>query len=394
MALKTRISQHRQVRSSRLFDNIELGTDNADRNTLAEGQESIEQDLNVLRSLILEITGESLWSDAPSLSLKDSGDVANKLMLQPIQITLNDAGGDSKTTAIDVTPGVANTTGTTDLGYIVDDAANPSADSKAKILLRKKSTNAPLLDENEREIFAIGSNDDDKLKVTYYVDEGGDAIAVDLPPGDVEMILPLRTKFSDMNEDAILGNAAFSNGVGSLEIGDRVYEDVEDVFQFVQDENITNTINKLASVAGNDKLLSDNIASVSGITSKTYNTTFGTDGSTYLIDGDTLVQAAAKLDDAVVANNQAIEALQNTKAGVIVNANLAEDEDWTLPNSLTYAYTDTDAMQVHHNGVLLISDNLAGGDNKGDYAEIDATTLRFHFELISEDIIMLMIDKS
>jgi hypothetical protein len=85
MALKSLLSQARQIKSSVQQADVDLGADNASRDTLVNGAAYLEEDLNNLRSMILDITGEVKWSDIPAVTLADAAGAAKKLIIQPVQ---------------------------------------------------------------------------------------------------------------------------------------------------------------------------------------------------------------------------------------------------------------------------------------------------------------------
>jgi len=399
MAIKSLLSQARQIRASKTFGDISLGDANADRKTLAEGQDFLEGDLNVIRSLILDITGETEWSDKPSVTLSEAAGAANKLILQPVQSAITGVDGTSVVTDITVTG--TNTTATTDIGYILDDTETPAVGSKARVTLRDKATNQILVNADEKEIYGIASNDgNDKLQIKFYTDVDGTATEQSVT-GDIEVIAAYREKLSDINEEALLTNAGFAGAVGAFEIGDRVYVDVDQdgnpIFGFVDDENITATINKIASISGGNKKLGDNVSTVSGITSDTFTTTFKTDNAdSYFEDGDSLYTALTKIDAEAKVLEDAIANASGDEVSEILTADLAEGDAYTLPNSKTYTNDDKDAINVFVNGQRLTSD-LSIGDGSvgnGDYTPDSTTTIKFSLPLEADDVVTCVIYKA
>jgi len=399
MAIKSLLSQARQIRASKTFGDISLGDANADRKTLAEGQDFLEGDLNVIRSLILDITGETEWSDKPSVTLSEAAGAANKLILQPVQSAITGVDGTSVVTDITVTG--TNTTATTDIGYILDDTETPAVGSKARVTLRDKATNQILVNADEKEIYGIASNDgNDKLQIKFYTDVDGTATEQSVT-GDIEVIAAYREKLSDINEEALLTNAGFAGAVGAFEIGDRVYVDVDQdgnpIFGFVDDENITATINKIASISGNNKKLGDNVSTVSGITSDTFTTTFKTDNAdSYFEDGDSLYTALTKIDAEAKVLEDAIANASGDEVSEILGSDLAEGDAYTLPNSKTYTNDDKDAINVFVNGQRLTSD-LSIGDGSvgnGDYTPDSTTTIKFSLPLEADDVVTCVIYKA
>jgi hypothetical protein len=400
MAIKSLLSQARQIKSSKTFGDIALGDVNSDRQTLAEGQDYLEQDMNVLRSMILDITGETVWSDKPAVTLADAAGSANKLILQPVQAEVTGVDGTSVVTTIDVAAGITNNTGTTDIGYIVDDAETPAVGTKARVTLRDKATNQILVNADEKEIYGVASNDGaDKLQIKFYTDVDGTATEQSVT-GDIEIIAAYREKLADINEEALLSNAGFAGAVGAFEIGDRVYVDVDQngnpIFGFVDDENITATINKIAGISGGNKKLGDNVSAVSGISSDTYNTTFATDGANYLADEDTLIEALMKLDAEAKVLEDAVANASGDEVSEILSADLAEGDAYTIPDSKTYKNDDKDAITVFVNGQKLANDLVIGDGSagNGDYTADSTTTIKFAMPLEISDLVTCVITKA
>ena len=398
MALKSLLSQSRQIKSSKAFADVDLGAANADRKTLAEGQSYLEEDLNILRSMIKDITGETEWSDIPQVTLAEAAATSKKLILQPIQTELLAVNGTSFVTTLDTT--FTNNTATTDIGYIVDDSATPSVSSKARITLREKNSNQVLVNSAENEIFGIGTNDGSgKIKVNFYTDVNGVATPATVA-ADLELILPYRIELGNLDENALLTNAGFAGAVGAFELGDRVYVDVDNngtpVFGFVEDEDLTAALNKVAAVSGADKLLGDNVSTVSGITSKTYTTTFGTDGASYLVDNDTLISAIMKLDAEAKILEAAVSNASGDEVSEILTADIAEGTPYTIPNSKTYLNSDKDAVTVFVNGQKLASDLVIGDGSvgNGDYTPFSTTVIKFNLPLEATDLVTCVITKA
>lgn len=404
MAIKSLLSQARQIKSSVSQLDVDLGALNGDRNTLVTGEEYLEGDLNNLRSMILDITGETLWSDIPQVTLADAAGTALKQIIQPVQYA-GTAAGASVVTALVAVTGVANTTATTDVGYVVTDVALPAEGSKAYVAIRDADTNMPLLDAQERKIFAIAYNNGlDAVELKFFVRDTttGDAVASSVT-GDFEAILPSRTALADASEEFPMVNAGWADAIGAFELGDRIYVDgvLNDLstptYGFVENEDLTATINKIAAVGILDKNLGDNVSVVSGIDSATFTTTFLTDNAdSYLLDNDTLYAAIEKLDAQAKLNADAAAGASADKVMEILIADIAEATAHTLPQAKTYLFTDKDAMNVFVNGQAMVSNAIADANNPGDtgdYIETSNTEVTFNFPLEIGDVITYAISK-
>jgi len=197
--LKSLLNQGRQIRSSKVFTHINLGDTDSDRNSIAVGQETLEGDLNILRSMIKDITGGNLFSDKPKVTLLETEKTTSKLLIQPVQVELTGINGSSFVTSFDTN--YTNTLTTTDIGYIVDDAGTPAVTTKARVTVRDKVTNAPLLDSNENKIFGVLSNDNDKIKVSFYTDVDGVATPTSIN-GDILVDSAIALNPSDSSKIA------------------------------------------------------------------------------------------------------------------------------------------------------------------------------------------------
>jgi len=406
MAIKSLISQGRQIKASVAQTDTDLGTDNAERNTLVTGAAYLEEDLNFIRSMILDITGESLWSDKPAVTLSEAAGASNKLILQPVQYTGSVTDADNVVTDLNAVAGVANTADTEDIGYVVTDAATPAPGTKAFVAIRDKATNMPLVDDNENQIFAVAYNDgNDKVQLKFFTDVDGTYTAATMSGTvDFEAILPSRQTLANADEGFAMVNAGFADQVGAFEVGslewvDGVLNDgTTPTYNFVANEDITATINKIAAVGVDDKNLGDNVSVVSGIDSATFTTTFKTDNAdSYFEDGDDYYTVFEKIDAQMKANEEAAASASADKVIEILTANVAEEAAHALPQSKTYLNTDKDAMDVFVNGQLIVSDAVADANNAGDtgdYSESSTTEITLHFPLEIGDVITYAIKKA
>jgi len=395
MAVKGLISQARQIRSSKSFNMPVLGTNNPDRNIIAEGQTFLEEDLNVIRKLILEITGETKWSDIPKSSLADNSNISRKQVIQPIQTNIDILPGNKILTSISATPNVLNTENTQDVGYIVTDSLTPLRGTKAYVTIRDSLTKAPILDINERTVFGVLYNNNNKIETRFFTDNNGLQPYTFNSTVNVDMMLPYREFLSNINEDSLMNLSTFVDQIGSFEIGSRNWLDFLDtsgsyIFNFIQNEDITKTLNKLADVTAKNKVLTDNISKITGINSNTTQS-FGTDGATFLSDTDTVISALMKLDFQTSHNYNLSNGVPFYKVVEILQAPILEGSTWTLPNNRTYDNTNKDAMNLFVNGVLLLSDSLVGIVGGGDYGETSNTGVTFNFTLDIGDVIIAMI---
>ena len=71
--MATFLKQDKQIKNSKTYEYIDLQQDNDSRKENATGDSvlSLEDDLNVLRSVLRDVSGEDDWTDLPSLSLQE-----------------------------------------------------------------------------------------------------------------------------------------------------------------------------------------------------------------------------------------------------------------------------------------------------------------------------------
>jgi len=406
MALISRLDQLRQIKSSNNQTDIDLGITNSDRSTIVSGAVSLQDDLNQLRSQILDIlgSGSTKWSDIPMTTLSETVGVSKKLLIQGIQTEL--IGVSSKSFVLIQQNSINGSSLTSDVG-IVNEPFNGSLniDSKARAILRDKTTNNVILDSNEREVFGIIQHQDPAinpsgLEINFFVDVNG-VLSPIIVNGDIEVIIPDRQKLSDISETALFSNAGFAGAVGSLELGSRIYNDISltdgtgNIFGFTENEDITKTINKLSLISGNNKNINDNFANISGISGIGFNTTFKTDNTTsYLADNDSLYEAIRKLDIQAKINNTTALNASADKVIKIISQSVSEGTPIIIPNSKIYDNLNKDSLDVFVNGQLLVSDVIAGGTGQGDYSESSNSEVTFHMPIEIGDVITFKIFKS
>jgi len=69
--MATLLKQGKQVGNSKIYEDIDLGTENLNRDYNAQDVITLEQDLNVIRSILTDIHGEEKWTDLPKITLQE-----------------------------------------------------------------------------------------------------------------------------------------------------------------------------------------------------------------------------------------------------------------------------------------------------------------------------------
>jgi hypothetical protein len=443
MAIKSLISQARQIRASEGYKDLnfvdglqgarELAGD-VHNAAVAEGTTYLEEDINHLRTQVKEIIGKTFWYDQTSISLEELASTGNKTIIQPVQtgaITL--AAGSVDLTSIASGSG-AEASGTT-VGYVFTDDTTATVDTKAKVMLRDKVTNMPIVDEDENIIYGIltfdGADGDavtgaagGLLSVKTYKDVDGVSTAVAYD-GEVEAIIPQRVNFADSAEDFAMVNAGFAGSVGAIELGDRLWVALDPAtgnydlvaesgdnadLGITKDDNLTKVINALigrASDAGTTAEVTEDLIghtlNPDGTLATDLDVEWDGDGvNTHYLDNDagagttTILDALKVLDNTLkTVEDLAKEAAGNTQVEILA-ADIASGTAWTIPNAVQVITGDKDACKVFVNGQLLISDFMVSGtagDGSGDYTVSSNTEVTFNFDLLAGDVITIEVLK-
>lgn len=427
MAIKSLISQTRQIKASELYSDVENMAG-------AEGTTYLNEDLNMLRTQIKNITGLTNWYSVPTgniASIVSSG-VATKKLIQPVQVagTVTFAAGGVGLTGINsgVASEILNTT--TD-GYVYDSNITPAVNTKATVMVRDAVTNAVILDINERTIFGVLTFDGvdggavtgitgGLLTVKLYTDVNGTATPNDYS-GSAEIIIPQRVALGSVDEAFSMVNAGFAGAVGAIELGDRMWTELDpltglygvtdgtnDELGINANSGLTAAINALIPEASKARDIATAVQTVTGVTvndttdwALTTNLASEWDGAgvaTNYLNGTTTdtnyLQAFKTLDAQLFTVATAAANASSDKIVDILVASVAQGVPVTVPGARTYLNTDKDAMDVLLNGQELISDTVAGGAGLGDYAETSTTSVTFNFPLDASDIVTYKIYKT
>lgn len=444
MAIKSLISQARQIKASEGYKDLNFvdGTQGARElagdvhsAAVAEGTTYLEEDINHLRTQVKEIIGKTFWYDAASITLEDLASTGNKTIIQPVQVagSVTLAGG---TAGLDgIASGTAGDASGTTIGYVFTDPATAPVDTKAKVILRDKVTNMPIVDEDENIIYGVISFDGvdggsvtgvagGLLTINTYKDVDGTATAVAYD-GEVEAVIPQRVNFADSAEDFAMINAGFAGAVGAIEMGDRLWVALDPAtgsydlvaeggdnadLGITKDDNLTKVINALIAKASTGEDTATGAKDLIGFTQGTdgvvdtdLETEWDGDGvSTNYIDYDagagttTILGALKVLDNQLkIVEDIATDAAGNIQVEILA-ADLAEATEWTIPNGVTVLADDKDAIDVFVNGQKLVSDKQVSGtagDGSGDFTVSSTTGVTFNFPLLAGDVISVNVLK-
>lgn len=427
MAIKSLISQTRQIKASELYsDTLNLAT--------AEGVTYLNEDLNMLRTQIKNITGGAKWYTLPTqtLSAIASSGVVGKKLIQPVQVagTVTFASGSVALSGI--TSGKAsNITNVTTDGYVYDSNAVPAVNSKATVMVRDSISNAVIIDASERQIFGVMTFDGTDggnvtgvtgglLTVKLYTDINGTATPATYS-GSAEIVIPQRVSLGAVDEAFSMVNAGFAGAVGAIELGDRMWKELDTAtgLYTVQDgtnqelginanSGLTTAINALIPEASKARDIAQAVKTITGVTLKEStdwsldtNLALEWDGagvSTRYLNGtttDTSFLKAFKTLDTAIFNAYTLAAnAASDKVVSVLTVGVAQGVAVTLPGGRNYLNTDKDSMDVLLNGQELLSDIVVGGAGLGDYAQTSITSVTFNFPLSAGDIITYKIYKT
>lgn len=427
MAIKSLISQTRQIKASELYsDTLNLAT--------AEGVSYLNEDLNMLRTQLKNITGLAKWYTVPTATLATiaSSGVATKKLIQPVQVAGVVTFTSGTLPLSGITSGIASSiTATTVDGYVFDANAVPAVNTKATVTVRDAVTNAVIIDANERQIFGVLTFDGTSggavtgltgglLTVKLYTDVNGTATPATYA-GTAEIIIPQRVALGSVDEAFSMVNAGFAGAVGAIELGSRMWTELDPAtglytvsdgtnqeLGITANSGITQVINGLIPEASKARDIANAIKTVTGVTLKestdwTLNTNLATewDGAgvtTKYLNGTTtdtsFLKAFKTLDNAIFTAYTLAANAASDKIASILSVGVAQGVAVTLPGARTYLSTDKDSLDVLLNGQELLSDIVAGGAGLGDYAQTSVTSVTFNFPLNAGDIITYKIFKT
>ena len=415
------LRQLEQIRRAALYDDAVV-----DANTSAVAEPtvsgSLEEDTNVIRTLLKQLKGTTNWYDAPpdyfDPTNTDAISTANK------SATLNNISGntlDAKTIIVAVSDdnsGNGYTVSGTSTGVMLSPVTTNYADAANRLGLPifASTTNSGAYydlggNDNVCRVDIINTSNDGEFITTagdtVYgkfhdgADFGGtgetsdvyvrlyannapiDMSSVSGTVTNIKFVYPVRKRLSDMQEHEWLRTDFISSWEGDIEL----IEDINNMWGFTgASNNVDSTTGTWTNTSASYLLQSDPSSlktAIDLINDGVGSRLFAEEN--YISSGATITAALDALDQEIKDLSDSIASGVGEKytesVGVAITKNVAH----TLPYSITYTPEDTAGregmnMDVFVDGQLLAADTGANGVNADrDYAETSSTSVTFRF---------------
>lgn len=418
--------QDLQIRASITYDDSISG---AHDSTNAEGQGNLEEDLNIFRTLMKDLIGETNWYDDPDLTMQEIYDKQFIYLRHESGfdgVTVDGTSTNSFDTSIKGITGHADGGGnSTTTGIVVNDTRN------YRLSVRDATSQNAIDDGLGNEVFGRLSWSGTEYIVTFYSNQEGIEVEYDMDDEDIDLAyvamsakyqeLPwdrfLETSFHDIagligtvTDDVILvdGMSFLLNGLTTqAQVNDKLDKlgstangegasgiAIEDASVWFSGTDVEGALNELESLLGS-----------------TTSSTYDFSENNVLTDNDSVYPALEKLDlkwgDLASTDNGegaslvGVEDSSGYFAGTDVESVLAELYEFvvdvevqkesettsgvinsgvnhTLPGSMTYTPASGDNLDVFYQGQLL----LEGAAN--DYQEVagsPSNQIKFNFTI-------------
>jgi len=406
------LRQLEQIRRSATYDDAVASVNTAG---VAEPtvSGSLEADMNVIRSLMLQLKGGSKWYDDPGMywdpTATDSGNGATKQMSlanisgkttdsQTVLIAVTDDNGGSGFTVssgiseinVAITTGYADNTDRTGLPIYNDGTVGSTDIRVCRIDVIDRNTDVEFTDGSGNTIFAMfqagtaGENTDVKFKFytnesspTPYTFDGTEGVT------SVEFVYPQRKVMDDVAEWEWLRTDFVSSWEGDVEL----MEDISNLWSFTgSGDNVVAPT--WTNITGNYPLSgdpSDLEAAINTLNNEIGDMTFSEDN--YIDDNDTVADALNDLDMALQDVEDMITAGVAEKYVESISVEFGANTLHALPFGITYtpdatAGQEGSNMDVYVDGQLLAASTGANGAAADrDYAETTASGITIHFDI-------------
>jgi hypothetical protein len=376
---------------------------------------SLEQDTNVLRTLLKQVKGSTNWFDAPEKYFDptntDGSNTANK------EVTLSGISGhtlDSKTIILAVSAdnsgagypvttassGILVTT-TTRYATTADRTGLPifastageyydegGGDNVCRVDIVNVATDSEIVDGSGNVIYGklwdgldgAGTGEGTDVFVKFYANGAG----CNMPAGvsGVVAVYPHRKRLTDVQEYEWLRTDFISSWEGDIEL----IEDISNLWAFTGASDNDGDAGPWTNTGAGYLLQTDPDDLKTAI--DLLNTGVGArqDG-TYISATDTISESLVDLDSAVDALADSIAAGIGEKYVESVTTLISKNTAHTIPYSVTYTPEDDAGregknMDVYVDGQLLAADTGANGINADrDYGETSTSSVTFRFDV-------------
>lgn len=410
------LRQLEQIRRAATYDDLV-----ADVNTSAVAEPtisgSLEEDTNVIRTLLKQLKGTANWYDALPTYTDPSAtgtpkDVSlynisgNTLDAKTIILAVTANNSEQGYTVSGTSTGVLLVPTTTNYADSVDKTGLPifasenntyldlgGNDTVCRIDVINNATDSEIQTVDGHTIYAKfhdgadfgGTGENTDVYARFYAN--GTAIDLSTVSGtavtNVSFIYPQRKKLSEMAEHEWLRTDFVSSWEGDIEL----IEDIQDLWSFTGASD-----NAEAPVWTNTSasyLLSSNPSNlksaIDAINTGVGNRLFTEEN--YIADGASITSALDSLDQELKDLADSIDSGIGEKYVESVGTAITKNTPHTLPSSITFTPEDTAGregknMDIFVDGQLLAADTGANGANADrDYAETSGTQVTFRFDI-------------
>jgi hypothetical protein len=407
------LRQLEQIRRSATYDDAVSGI-----NTSAVAEPtvsgSLEDDMNVVRSLMKQVKGTTNWYDDLGTywdpTATDSGNGTTKQMdlnnimgkttdAQTVLIAVREDNSgsfhavSSGTASIDdvaITTQYATNADRTGLPIYNDGTVGSTDMRVCRVDVIDANTDVEFEDGSGNTVFALltagGTGSGTDVSFDFYVNDSSPTpYTFDGSEGvsNVYFIYPQRKVMADVAEYEWMRTDFVSSWEGDVEL----VEDISNLWSFTgAGDNITSPT--WTNTTGNYPLSgdpSDLEAAINALNDAIDNMTFTEDN--YIADGDTVADALDKLDQALKDVEESVTAGVADKYVESISSGFSAGTLHSLPYSITYTPDSTAGqegsnMDVFVDGQLLAASTGAAGANADrDYQETTASGITFHFDI-------------
>ncbi len=383
---------------------------------------SLEEDTNVLRTLMKQLKGTTNWYDAPPKYFDptntDALSTANK------DATLDNFSGntlDAKTIIVAVSDdnyGSGYTVSGTSTGVLLTPVTTNYADAANRLglpIFASTANNGSYYDEGgddnvcrvdiintvtEGEFATTsgytvygkfhdgadfgGTGETSDVYIRFYANnEAIDLSSVSGTISNIKFVYPVRKRLSDMQEYEWLRTDFISSWEGDVEL----IEDINNMWGYTgASNNVSSTEGTWSNTTASYLLQSDpsSLKTAIDLINNGVGSRLYAEGN-YITDGSTITAALDALDQELKDISDSIAAGVGEKYIESVGTAIVKNVPHTLPYSITYTPEDTAGregmnMDVYVDGQLLAADTgLNGANADRDYAETSTTSITFRF---------------
>lgn len=408
------LRQLEQIRRAATYDD-----DVANVNTSAVAEPtvsgSLEQDTNVIRTLLKQLKGTTNWYDNPGTYFDPTNtDISN---ITTKQLSLANIGGhtlDAKTIILAVSSdnsGAGYNVSTVSSGILISTTTRYAtadnriglpifyssvgtyydeggADNVCRVDIINMETNSEIVDPSGNIIYGklwdgldgggIGNGTD--VFVKFYANNAPCTMVSGV--SKIEVVYPHRKRLTDVQEYEWLRTDFVNSWEGDIEL----IEDIQNLWSFTGASNNDTNAGPWNNTAAGYLLQSDpnNLKTAVDL----LNDGVGArQNGNYISAADTIAESLVDLDTALYNLAQSVEAGVGEKYVESVSTQINKNTPHTLPFSITYTPDSTPGregknMDVYVDGQLLAADTGVNGANADrDYGETSSTTITFRFDV-------------